>query len=128
MATDADAEGMPRRVTETTCRVEGCDRPRKRVGPRGHSVWCAAHLSRKRKFGDLRESLPVGSHAIESDVCGVEGCGRSRTVVSARGAALRRSRWCSAHARRRTVHGDVMADVPVRETRRSVLLRAEGSR
>ncbi len=52
--------------------------------------------------------------------CAVEGCERPRKRS---GDGLRS--LCAAHDRRKTVHGDVMADVPVRETTRSVLRRDE---
>lgn len=104
----------------STCWVESCDRPRARTGKNSHARYCFAHLARWQKHGDVQESVPIRprTQRIEGDTCTVEGCERPRRVTSMKGETLRRAQLCSGHSSRVVRYGDVLADIPLRETGR----------
>jgi hypothetical protein len=61
---------------------------------------------------ERRQEVAPMPAKIDSDYCGVVGCGRPRFRNKRRGP---RSRWCSAHRKRKCRTGDVQADVPIME-------------
>jgi hypothetical protein len=108
---------MPTTVSSDTCRVDGCARPREKKSNGGYGSLCCGHRSRLKRHGDLQVHLPLGYLRNESDTCQVAGCERPRKKVSSSTGAYHHS-LCSAHVARLARHGDVLADVPVREGRR----------
>lgn len=71
------------------CLVEDCEKP---VQARG---WCAMHLSRWYRYGDLTTTRRVQTWA--GQVCTFPHCGLD---VESKG-------WCSKHYKRVQIHGDV---------------------
>lgn len=97
------------KITSDYCRVEGCDRPRRRIGKTSRSSLCAAHQARKDATGDLREDVAIGALGrVEGDYCGVEGCDRLRQEVSNSRRSL-----CAGHQARKHKYGDVFEQIPL---------------
>lgn len=93
-----------------TCRVDGCDRTRKRASDSGFGSLCAGHASRLSRHGDVRAGIPLGVRhmPIASVHCRVEGCDRKRLT----GQSL-----CSGHKDRLARTGDVRANAPLKTVR-----------
>jgi hypothetical protein len=76
-------------MPQSTCSIDGCDRPRKSRG------WCHTHYQRWLRWGDPAADVPIEVPNYDSDVCAVDGCGEPRR---ARG-------WCNKHYLRWSIHG-----------------------
>lgn len=81
-------------MTETTCKIPGCDKPRKATG------WCSMHYQRWKRHGDPLKSL----YLQPPKKCSIDGCD---SIVDARG-------WCSRHYQRWEHHGDPLGGGPAR--------------